>query len=234
MVVSETDIIKEFFERQEVPLWGIADLSDAGFIYLPADAVKRFRVGIVYVFPLSDGVINTLSDGLKGTAPNLLYLHHYRQVNYFLDRVGLLLSRFLQSKGYESLPVPASQMVDWEKQAGHLSHKRLAVSAGLGWIGRNNLLVTPEFGSRIRLATVLTAAPLSVGTPVPFGCGDCHKCLSRCPAAAIKEKPDSFDHQACFSFIKTVCNRKNLSQHICGLCLCPFPKGTPNGYSRKT
>ncbi|MFH0796542.1 MAG: hypothetical protein V2A65_05720 [Candidatus Omnitrophota bacterium] len=221
MVVSETDIIKEFFECQEVPLWGVADLSDAGFVYLPADAVKRFRVGIVYGFPLSDGVINILSES-PGVTPNLLYLHHYRQVNYFLDRVGLLLSIFLQSKGYESLPVPASQMVDWEKQAGHLSHKRLAVSAGSGWIGRNNLLVTPGFGSRIRLATVLTAASLPAGVPMSFGCGDCYKCLTRCPAGAIKEKPDSFDHHACFGFIKKICRQNNLSQHICGLCLCPW------------
>ena len=47
-------------------------------------------------------------------------------------------------------------MVDWQGQRGHISHKHIAVAAGLGWIGRNNLLVHPRHGGRLRLNTVLT------------------------------------------------------------------------------
>ena len=56
--------------------------------------------------------------------------------------------------------MPASQIVDWEKQTAHLSHKKIGELAGIGFIGRNNLLVNPEIGSRFRLATILTNMPL--------------------------------------------------------------------------
>ena len=66
----------------------------------------------------------------------------------------------IQDLGYQAIPIAASQIVDWKTQKAYLSHKHVARAAGLGWIGRNNLLVNEQFGSRIRLVTILTEIPL--------------------------------------------------------------------------
>ena len=65
----------------------------------------------------------------------------------------------------------------------------LAIDAGLGECGRNGLLITPEFGARLRLCKVLTDAPLIPDKPIEFGvkdfCRRCGKCVRACPAGAI-------------------------------------------------
>jgi len=66
----------------------------------------------------------------------------------------------LESHGSKSFPVPASQIIDEEKLLGVFSNKMAAHLAGLGWIGKSCLLVTPEAGPRARWATVLTQAAL--------------------------------------------------------------------------
>ncbi len=126
---------------------------------------------------------------------------------------------FIQDRGWEALPIPASQIVDWEKQRAHVSHKHVAAKAGLGWIGRNNLLVSSSFGSRQRLITVLTNMPLMKDEPLPWGCGKCVSCLDSCPSGSIKKDPQEFDHVGCYDEIKVLIKKAGISQNICGLCV---------------
>ena len=207
-----------------VPLWGITGLTKNESVLLPKNLQGRFTSAIVYAFPLSNVILDLLSGG-----PDLLYLHHYRQVNYLLDRIGTLACELLRQNGFSGLPVPTSQVIDWKEQKGLLSLRPIAVAAGLGWIGRNNLLVTPDFGSRVRLSAILTDAPLDADKPIPFNCGKCTHCLSRCPANAIKKEPGGFNLTACRQFIKETCGRKGIGQNICGLCLCSAQDRPPNG-----
>lgn len=68
-----------------------------------------------------------------------------------------------------------------------LGEKQLAVEAGLGWIGRQSLLVTPQFGSYVVLGELLLTAPCD-GYDRPIegaGCGSCRRCIDSCPTAAI-------------------------------------------------
>jgi epoxyqueuosine reductase QueG len=91
------------------------------------------------------------------------YKHHaYDLVNQRLDHITSRLSSLLQSEGCRALPVPASQTVDDERLCDVFSHKMAAHLAGLGWIGKNCMLITPEVGPRVRWATVLTDAELKV------------------------------------------------------------------------
>ena len=76
-------------------------------------------------------------------------------------------------EGYDALPVPVSQMLDLKNLRGMLSHRDVAIAAGMGHHGRNNLLVHREFGAHVRLITVLTDAPLPVSEPYEGDCGDC-------------------------------------------------------------
>ena len=61
-----------------------------------------------------------------------------------------------------------------------------ATSAGIGWVGKNGLLISPEHGPRLSLATVLTDAPLAADAPVEASrCGACTLCRDHCPSGAI-------------------------------------------------
>jgi epoxyqueuosine reductase QueG len=117
------------------------------------------------------------------------------------------------------LPIPASQIVDWKNQRGHLSHKHVSRLAGLGWIGRNNLLVNEKFGSRIRLLTILTDLPLATDSPLSKDCGSCRACQSVCPVGAIKDRPEDFDHLQCYEQLKVFSKTLHFSHHICGICV---------------
>ncbi|MFO7639216.1 MAG: hypothetical protein R6X14_08020 [bacterium] len=182
---------------------------------LPPGALDRLPLAVSMALPLLPAVLATLAD-----RPNQLYEHHYRQLNFALDRLGLALGRAIQDAGFSALPVPASQLVDWQHQRGHLSHKRVAVAAGIGWLGRNNLLVTPHHGAQVRLVTVLTDLPLpEPPAGPPGGCGACRACLNACPCGAIKDTPAEFDHLACFEQLREFQRRHDVHQYICGLCV---------------
>lgn len=124
------------------------------------------------------------------------------------------------------MPVPASQVLDWKKHTGHVSHKHVGVLAGLGWIGRNNLLVNPDLGARFRLVTILADIPLDLDRPLDMNCGVCKKCLPACPANAIKETQEEFDHMACYDKLEGFRRAGIVGQHICGVCVkaCRGPK----------
>ena len=77
--------------------------------------------------------------------------------------------------------------------------------AGLGWIGKNCLLITREHGPRVRFISVLTNAPLkTVDDPIAQQCNDCIECMKACPVKAIKGKNYIMgeDREERFEFLK--------------------------------
>jgi epoxyqueuosine reductase QueG len=206
-------------------IFGVADLSEvntADFLLEP-ELVRELHFAISIAVPVSSTVLATIKDH-----PNQLYFHHYRQLNNLLDRTALKITCAIEAKGFRALPIAASQIVDWKNQRAHLSHKRIAVAAGLGWIGRNNLLVTPQHGSRVRLATILTDMPLQSAEcgmrnaecgSAQTDCGSCRACVAVCPAKAIKESAKDFDHQACYAQLKEFQRQGHVGQYICGICV---------------
>ncbi len=208
-------LLKNFVLAREISLFGVANIIEIRDEFLiKKDVIRYFDKGISLGYRLNDCILEEIIN-----KPTKLYYHHYRQVNFLLDRVALSLSSFIQRMGYKALPIPASQIIDWEKQRAHLSHKKIGMLAGLGWIGRNNLLVNPELGARFRLVTVLTDMPLKIDEPLRADCGECRACISVCPANAIKENPEDFDHLACFEKLKEFRKEGISNQYICGVCV---------------
>jgi epoxyqueuosine reductase len=209
-------LLERFEAENSLDLLGVADIrgSREGFLELGTGAIETLPMAIVIAVHVSPTVLSTLEDG-----PNLLYYHHYRQLNFQLDRAASRIAQEIERGGYAALPIPASQIVNWATMKGHLPHKEVAYLAGLGWRGRNNLLVTEKWGAQVRLATVLTDLPLDAGHPLQADCGTCNLCLAACPAMAIGEEPNAFDNKACYEQLKEFSKARRIGQYVCGLCV---------------
>lgn len=208
--------LQNFLDSIGVDLFGFGHMSeyDRQIYGLDQGIKETLPYAISIGVRLLRGVLETTKDG-----PNLLYFHHYRQTNLKLDGLANEVAKRLEREGFKAIPFPASQIVDWKRQLGHISHKHIGVISGLGWIGRNNLLVNPKYGSGVRYTTILTDMELPRGEILGFGCGECTACLSVCPAGSIKIRPEEFDHIGCYEKITEMKNKRNIGQHICGICV---------------
>lgn len=213
---NNVERLKTLCHQWGASLFGVADLRSfkKEDLLLPSSSIDQLPFGISVGYHLSDTILEAIED-----RPIPLYFHHYQRVNILLDTIGLLVTSAIQDLGYHALPIPASQIVDWKNQKGHLSHKHVARAAGMGWIGRNNLLVNENFGSRIRLVTVVTDLPLVADAPSSKDCGSCRACLSVCPAGAIAERKEDFGHLRCYEQLKAFSKTLHFSHHICGVCV---------------
>jgi epoxyqueuosine reductase QueG len=137
----------------------------------------------------------------------------------------------LQRRGHRVLPIPTKEHHDEERLCAMFSHKLAAHLAGLGWIGKSCLLVTPEAGPRVRWSSVLTDAPLEpTGGPMDERCGKCRECVDICPVDAFTGRPFDvreprdmrYDAYACRRYFVELEEAGSLP--ACGLCLyvCPF------------
>lgn len=212
--------LKKLCRQQGADLFGVADISaiSRDFALSPELTAGLNRAACLGI-RLSSAILKDIKE-----APTKIYFHHYRMVNALLDQIALKAANFIQNKGFNALPIPASQILDWQNQKGHLSHKKLGVMAGLGWIGRNNLLVNRNLGSQFRLVTILTDMPLEADKPAKDNCGSCRTCVTICPAQAIADNPQDFGHIKCFEKLKEFQRQKLVDQYICGVCV-NFCKG---------
>lgn len=172
----------------------------------------EYGYAVTIVRKLSRAVIKTING-----APTMEYFQHYRATNARLDSIALDAVSFIENAGYLALPVAASQSTPDKKDEyrGIFPHKTGAVLSGLGFIGKNGLLIT-EYGSAVRLASVLTDMPLSAQKEIkPCLCGDCQICKNACPAGAITgelyvngaERSTIFDAKKCSEHMKTLWNQ---------------------------
>ncbi len=209
--------LKEISLKEGIVLFGVADIVPIRDAFvLPEGLSRRFPFGISLGFRLARAIFETIED-----APSQMYYFHYQRANMLLDQAALKITSYIQEKGYDALPIPASQIIDWDKQLGALSHREIARLAGHGWYGRNNLLVNEHYGSQVRYVTVLADLPLTTDAPARGDCGSCHACVALCPAHAISET--GFDRDACHQKLKEFTRIQRIGQMICGVCLkcCP-------------
>ena len=201
-------------------------ISGIGFSYNEDTPFAGLNYAITLVVRLSDAVVDEIED-----EPTKTYFHHYRTVNAYIDRVEEKLVLLLTMNGYRAAAVPASQSVS--DFAGRFSHKKCAVRAGLGSIGKSALFLSKEFGPRVRLGTVFTNAPLTVKEyKYEDLCGDCDICAQSCGALAIRgvnyapgmERSEIFDARACSEYMKKEFQSIGRGA-VCGVCMRVCPLG---------
>lgn len=147
------------------------------------------------------------------------------------------ISRFLEKNGFHAFPMVASVEMwpfaqDREKVAGRISLRHAAQLAGLGRIGRNAILVTPELGPRVQLGAVLTDSELPADRELDeHPCTFCNRCVDACPAQAIREPEDGSvyvptDRERCMAFRREHGGSSPLGfTNACSLCRAACPVG---------
>lgn len=157
------------------------------------------------------------------------------------DTLSLLMKlekravRFLKARGHRTLAIPP----DSDRKKGTFisklyslfNHKMAATSAGLGWIGKNGLLISPAYGPRLSLATVLTDAQLRPDIPIERClCGECVLCIEHCPSKAITGAEWSRSTPFVEMVTLNACRSHKAAKRAmdnkpnCGLCIniCPY------------
>jgi len=221
--------LKQWLVSQGAAVAGVADLTGLEeYPTIPENLLWGFKRGVSMGIPIPKGA---LADVHRG--PNPLYLHAYETVNSLLDHLAMRTANLLEGAGGKALAIPASRTLDHANNRGNLSHKAVARLAGLGWIGKNILLVNPEYGPRLRFATVLTNLELEADKPLDRDCGGCTKCTDACPARAIKgviAKPYPATREICLDLDTCAAKlhefKAELGKDICGVCIrvCPYAR----------
>ncbi|MBN1321918.1 MAG: 4Fe-4S binding protein [Thermoleophilia bacterium] len=190
-MVTLREEVKEYalttLEMDQVGIAGVDRLSGAPQGYRPVDLLPGAKSVIVMAVRLPLGAVQAIyrahEDGLRH-AQCIYGTHGYALTpNYHLKFAAYRMARFLEKKGLVATPLPSGP----GSGGVPFSHRHAAVAAGLGEFGWSGIVVTPDYGPRVRFVSVITRAeldpdPLYSG---PSLCDRCDICVDMCPVGAI-------------------------------------------------
>ena len=150
----------------------------ADFVYfvdasvLPGNAVDGYSCVVLFGKALSKEYINARRIGEKPKTNEVLNTERK------MDKLAVKIAELLEAEGYNSIT---------KLKFGLLPHKTVVLNAGLGFIGKNNLLVTEQFGCAVLFGKVLTTAPFETMSKMPTEpqCGECNICVDMCPTKTL-------------------------------------------------
>jgi len=215
--------LKQFALDKGADLVGVAPVERFGSApagHHPGDILPRAKTVIVCAqcIPVST---------LEG--PAAAYHRAMEVIHIQLDQLAGKIALFLENAGARAIPVPSDEPYRyWEAERsygrGDLSHKHAAQAAGLGKIGKNSLLITPQLGNRVHLVSVVTDIALAPD-PIPDWnpCPEtCTICFQVCPVGAIGER-QIVDQKLCRKSAMEQLPRGMIIES-CGACrqACPF------------
>ncbi len=173
--------IKEFLSNHGIKFIQFVDISHLGY-----SQNQGFPKAIIFGIPFSKEYL------MKFCEDESTDKQEFKELERNTDRTADILTEFLISKGYNSISqseqsVEDNKLFNVEKLSSALPHKTIAVLGGVGWIGKNNLLVTQKYGCAISMCSVLTDAPLLTENHdiIQSKCGNCNICKDICDADAI-------------------------------------------------
>ncbi|MBF4691996.1 epoxyqueuosine reductase [Fusibacter ferrireducens] len=204
---------------------GFADLSE-----IPGEHRQHLNYGISIAKAIDPEIVRYIASG-----PNQNYYKEYKRLNAELDQIALQVSEKIKAMGYEAIAKTTTTVASNESLRTDLPHKTVATRAGMGWIGKCALLITKDYGSAVRLTSVLTNLKLSTATPINESkCGNCTLCTDVCEGKAVKginwhlgmEREAYYDAKACRKEARKKCDLENIESTICGQCIniCPYTR----------
>lgn len=171
-------------------------------------------VGIAYQKHAIDCIDVTLSDGTADKDAWNVYAREYHNLNRFLNDISKSLADV-----FDGIFIPATveriavKTVE-EYYEKTVSHRVVAEYAGLGWRGKNELIVNERFSCALRFASVIVNLPLTHGRKVKFSCGECEACLKACSILRNKDKLENY-RESCRKYIIQL----GLEAEVCGKCI---------------
>ncbi|MCL0048380.1 epoxyqueuosine reductase [Dehalococcoidia bacterium] len=217
------------------PIVGFASASDPMFNLLksavseshamPAELLLNARTVVAFFLPFTEETAGTNIDGKTSSSE---WARAYIETNKLIRDLNLHMQVFLRAQNHESKIMPATHNFDTDKLISDWSHRHIAVIAGLGRFGLNNMLIT-EQGCCGRVGSFVMSAGVE---PDPQryheAClyrynGECMKCTERCVNNALLA--DKFDRHKCYEMC--LHNGKLFlslgKADVCGKCLVGIP-----------
>ncbi|MFQ5710481.1 MAG: hypothetical protein ACE5GD_01740 [Candidatus Geothermarchaeales archaeon] len=229
--------VEEYFrgELEKIGYEGVIGVADFSGVYhglMPAQKARlekisgdRFQdflengsivcIGIAYPEHAID-CINVESGGMIDKDAWNVYAREYHEINGLLNAISKKMA-----DRFGGIPVPATlegitnEVGNVEEYYGMtISHRVVAEEAGLGWRGKNELILNDRYSCALRFASIITSLPLTRGEPSKASCGACTACLEVCPFLEKKEELKNY-RENCRRFI----NALGLEWDVCGKCI---------------
>lgn len=222
-------------------LYGFADATNVAVVEENGTILER---AISIACALDPSSVSSLSNGITKK-----YCDECDSALEFLTSLSSGLVEDLKGKGYHAValgdPFLSVELVPEVSERDIYAnapspifsmHRVFATHAGLGWVGKNGLIVTKHYGPAVMLATVFTDAPLDCVTQVFLSrCGRCKECAEACPAAAInistRATLDKAESMIDLDLCTEECHKQTLehlgeASDVCGICIyaCPYTK----------
>ncbi|MDD3225680.1 MAG: epoxyqueuosine reductase [Clostridium sp.] len=212
------DILNIFKKNSDI-IFGISNIDFS-------DYKLDYKCALVFAVPHTESL--SMSTYKEDKLENLI-LNARDRINLMLEEI----TRILRKHKVEYYIPPVAQSNE-ETLIAPFSFKFASVNAGLGWIGKNGLLITEKYGPRVRLSAILINYNFQVGIPITkSSCPEeCNICVNACPHKALNghkwnigtKRQELINYKLCNEkrslYIKTY-HRK----HSCGLCMVSCPIG---------
>lgn len=171
-------------------------------------------MGIAYPEYAIDSIDARLDDGKIDKCRWNIYAEEYNKINSFLNAIAGEIA-----DSFGGIPIQATvegvAVKNVEEYYGMtVSHRVVAENAGLGWRGKNELIINEKFSCAIRFASIITDLPLICGKKVEASCGKCEACLNSCPFLKNKDKLENY-RENCRRYIIKL----GLKAEVCGKCI---------------
>ncbi len=218
----DANFLQEMKKKLDVDLLGVVSMESSNVQELKKQAaalLPQVQSVIVFGKEVFKEVIALLkpSKGVGEAEQGELLKPHSDYLNGRLTRATYDLTALFRKEGYGSLPMPAAGCpTDQRFLKAVLSYKHAAQLAGLGTIGRHSLLITPEFGPRVRLSCLLTEVPSEAPSPPEKNyCRACDACLRACPSQALQAPAPG----EAYSMNKFACRTYRQAGLTCSVCI---------------
>ena len=212
--------IQQIFAKVPEVKYGYADISYSSFS-------EEYRSALVFAVPYEEQL--NLDSYTEERFENSI-LNARNKLEIILKDIEIALKEEC-IKYY----IPPVAQQNEEDLLAVFSFKYAAVNAGLGWIGKNDVLITEKYGPRVRLSAVLIDYPFETGRKITESrCGSCNRCVDICPHKALKGlnwdinalRNNLIDYHLC-NQKRSVYIEKHGRKNACGLSMvvCPFGMG---------
>ena len=213
----EQEIRKVFSGYPDI-LYGFTDISYCSY-------QESYRSALVCALPYGDQLT-------PGDYTEERFEQGIQTARGRLETVADEIERLLQRDQVKYWIPPVAQENETELR-GLFSFKTAAARAGIGWFGKNDVIITEKYGPRVRLSAILIDEIFAYGEPITTGrCpDDCTKCIDICPCKALKNQQWTIEKDRSEIIDYRKCNRMRSAfipklgrKNACGLCLaaCPF------------